>query len=361
MPTPASEPATTIIYTKTDEAPALATYSLLPIISRFVAPAGLGVEVKDISLAARILAHFPDRLTPEQRVPDALAELGALAKTPEANIIKLPNISASIPQLAAAIAELQAKGYALPDYPANPKTPEEEATQATYAKVLGSAVNPVLREGNSDRRVAGPVKAYAQAHPDRVMGMVLRGIFLCREQDIHWFYQEGASHVFPDYWEDYLSLIPEEERADMVAAYYRRLTGDDEICRMHAAKAWSVWEGRCATLHPNPAVVDRFGHPHVAIALARIECHYFMNNAFLDDHQIVRDAALLKDIPGIIVHGRYDMVCPLDNALALSQAWPEADLRIIRDAGHSASEPAIIDALMRGVDEVAAKLEGRDT
>ena len=202
---------------------------------------------------------------------------------------------------------------------------------------------------------------YAQSHPDRVLGLVLRGIFLCRPRDIHWFYQEGASRVFPDYWRDFLAPIPEGERGDLVAAYYRRLTSSNELEQMQAAKAWSIWEGRCATLHPNPRVVEHFGHPHVAIALARIECHYFMNNAFLEDDQIVRDAALLKDIPGIIVHGRYDMVCPLDNALALSQAWPEADLRIIRDAGHSASEPAIIDSLMRGVDEVAAKLEGRDT
>ncbi|MEM9253519.1 MAG: NADP-dependent isocitrate dehydrogenase, partial [Planctomycetota bacterium] len=155
----------TIVYTKTDEAPALATYSFLPIIRRFVAAAGIEVELKDISLAARILAHFPDDLTPEQRVPDALAELGELCKTPDANVIKLPNISASIPQLTAAIAELQAQGYAVPDYPADPSTPEEEQVKATYAKVLGSAVNPVLREGNSDRRVAAPVKAYAQAHP----------------------------------------------------------------------------------------------------------------------------------------------------------------------------------------------------
>ncbi|MEM9346322.1 MAG: NADP-dependent isocitrate dehydrogenase [Planctomycetota bacterium] len=154
-----------IVYTKTDEAPALATHSLLPIIQAFVAPAGIEVEIKDISLAGRILAQFPDRLTGEQKTPDALAELGELCKTPGANVIKLPNISASIPQLSAAIAELQTKGFDVPDYPAEPETPEEEAIKASYAKVLGSAVNPVLREGNSDRRVAGPVKAYAQAHP----------------------------------------------------------------------------------------------------------------------------------------------------------------------------------------------------
>lgn len=197
---------------------------------------------------------------------------------------------------------------------------------------------------------------YAQAHPERVSGMVLRGIFLCRPQDIHWFYQSGASRVFPDYWQDFLAQIPEDEQGDLVSAYYRRLTSTNELEQIQAAKAWSIWEGRCATLNPNPRVVEHFGHPHVAIALARIECHYFMNRAFLETDQIVRDARKLKAIPGIIVHGRYDMVCPLDNALALSQAWPEADLRIIRDAGHSASEPAIVDALMRGVDDIVERL-----
>ena len=196
---------------------------------------------------------------------------------------------------------------------------------------------------------------YAEAYPERVLGLVLRGIFLCRPRDIQWFYQEGASRVFPDYWQDFLAPIPEDERHDMVTAYYRRLTSANELEQIQAAKAWSIWEGRCATLHPNPKVVEHFGHPHVAIALARIECHYFMNNAFLEPDQIMRDAGRLADIPGVIVHGRYDMVCPLDNALALHQAWPEAELHIIRDAGHSASEPAIVDALLRGVEEVVAK------
>ncbi len=154
-----------IIYTYTDEAPALATQSLLPIIRAFTKAAGIVVEEKDISLAGRILAHFPDKLPASQRQPDALEELGELAKTPEANIIKLPNISASIPQLVAAIEELQKKGYAVPDFPKKPKTDEERETRATYAKILGSAVNPVLREGNSDRRVAAPVKEYRQEAP----------------------------------------------------------------------------------------------------------------------------------------------------------------------------------------------------
>ena len=154
-----------IIYTLTDEAPALATYSLLPIIQAFTKAASVTVEASDISLSGRILANFPDYLTEDQQQPDALTELGELAQTPDANIIKLPNISASIPQLVAAIKELQEKGYKVPDYPAEPKTDEEAVIKQRYSKVLGSAVNPVLREGNSDRRVAAAVKQYAQNNP----------------------------------------------------------------------------------------------------------------------------------------------------------------------------------------------------
>lgn len=199
---------------------------------------------------------------------------------------------------------------------------------------------------------------YAEAYPERVHGLILRGIFLCRPEDIQWFYQHGASRIFPDHWRDFVAPIPESERDDMVSAYYRRLTSENELEQIQVAKAWSIWEGRCATLHPNPRVVEHFGHPHVAIALARIECHYFMNQAFLAPGQILRDAGRLAEIPGVIVHGRYDMVCPLDNALALSDVWPDAELRIIRDAGHSASEPAIIDTLMHACDEMADRIEG---
>ena len=158
-------PTAKIIYTETDEAPALATYSLLPIIKVFTEAADIAVETRDISLAGRIMAAFPENLTDEQKQSDALAELGELAKTPEANIIKLPNISASIPQLTAAIKELQTQGYDLPDYPEEAATEAEKEIKDRYAKVLGSAVNPVLREGNSDRRVAAAVKEYAQKNP----------------------------------------------------------------------------------------------------------------------------------------------------------------------------------------------------
>lgn len=187
---------------------------------------------------------------------------------------------------------------------------------------------------------------YAETHPQRVLGLILRGIFLCRPRDIHWFYQDGASFLLPDYWSDYLELIPELERDDLVAAYYRRLTGDDELAMMAAAKAWSLWEGRASTLLPKAAVVDHFANPRTALSLARIECHYFMNNSFLESDQLLQRAGRLQDIPGVIVHGRYDVVCPLEQAWALHRAWPRAELKVIPDAGHSATEPGIIDALV---------------
>jgi len=196
---------------------------------------------------------------------------------------------------------------------------------------------------------------YAQAYPQRVLGMVLRGVFLCRKQDIHWFYQQGASLIFPDYWEDYLHPIPEDERHEMVSAFYRRLIGNNELAKMACAKAWSVWEGRCATLRPNPDVVESFADPHMAIALARIEAHYFYNNAFMAENQLLQQVDKLEGIPGIIVHGRYDMVCPLDNALSLHHLWHDSELHIVRDAGHASREPGIVDALIRATRAMARR------
>lgn len=197
---------------------------------------------------------------------------------------------------------------------------------------------------------------YAQTYPERVLGLILRGIFLCRPEDIHWFYQEGASRLFPDYWEDFVDQIPVEERDNLLAAYYRRLTGENQILQMSAAKTWSGWEGRTATLKPCQDVVDSFTEPHRALSLARIEAHYFMNNSFLEPNQILRDAHKLAGIPGIIVHGRYDVICPLDNAYALHQAWPDSELIIIREAGHASREPGIVDALIRATDDLAKSL-----
>ncbi len=197
---------------------------------------------------------------------------------------------------------------------------------------------------------------YTETFPQRVLGLILRGIFLCRQWEIAWFYQEGASRIFPDYWEDYLKLIPAEEQHDMVSAYYRRLTGEDEVTRMAAAKAWSIWEGRTATLRPSKSVIGHFGDPYTALSLARIECHYFMNNIFLDENQLLRDAYLLRDIPGVIVQGRYDIICPIQSAWELHKAWPQAELKVIDDAGHSASEPGIIDALVSSTDAMTRRL-----
>jgi proline iminopeptidase len=197
---------------------------------------------------------------------------------------------------------------------------------------------------------------YAQTYPERVLGLILRGIFLCRPQDLNWFYQDGASHIFPDYWEDFIHPIPQEERHDLMGAYYRYLTGDNEIQQMATAKAWSLWEGRCATLRPSQEVVDSFSDPHRALSLARIEAHYFVNRAFLADDQILRNADKLDGIPGVIVHGRYDMVCPLDNAFALHNVWPDSQLHIIREAGHASRELGIVDALIRATDEMAQRL-----
>ncbi|RUM94435.1 MAG: prolyl aminopeptidase [Thiothrix sp.] len=199
--------------------------------------------------------------------------------------------------------------------------------------------------------------AYAETHPQRVLGLILRGIFLCRDEDIHWFYQHGASRLFPDYWQDFIAQIPEDERENLVSAYYQRLTGEDEVTRMRAAEAWSLWEGRCATLLPSPELTSHFAQPYFALSLARIECHYFMNKSFMRPNQLLEDAAILKDIPGVIVHGRYDSICPVDQAWALHRAWPRSELKIIPDAGHAASEPGITQALLDATNTMFTRVD----
>ncbi|WP_111642952.1 prolyl aminopeptidase [Marinimicrobium alkaliphilum] len=201
---------------------------------------------------------------------------------------------------------------------------------------------------------------YAEEHPQKVLGLILRGVFLARQRDIDWFYQDGASRVFPDYWADFLHPVPEVERGELIEAYYRLLTGDNELQKMGAAKAWSLWEGRCATLRPNPDVVDSFSDPYKALALARIEAHFFRNKAFLEENQLLNNAYRLQGIPGTIVHGRYDMICPLEGACELQRAWPDAELNIIRDAGHASREAGIVDALIRATDAMARQLRPGD-
>ena len=193
--------------------------------------------------------------------------------------------------------------------------------------------------------------AYAETHPERVRQLVLRGIFLCRPKEIDWFYQSGASAVFPDAWEHYLKVIPESERGHMLEAYHRRLTSEDETVRLEAARAWSIWEASTSKLFPSQNLIDAFGDPHMALSLARIECHYFMNNAFFDtDNTLIENVGKIRHIPAVIVQGRYDMVCPMMSAWELHRAWPEAELRVIADAGHSATEPGIIDGLVDATD-----------
>jgi proline iminopeptidase len=196
---------------------------------------------------------------------------------------------------------------------------------------------------------------YAISHPDRVTELVLRGIFLMRSWELSWFYQQGTSRFFPDAWEKFLEPIPESERDDLIPAYYRRLTGDDEEQRLEAARAWSVWEGSTCFLIPRQRHVQATAAARFALAFARIECHYFVNRGFLPSESYILDnAAAFAAIPGVIVQGRYDVICPAQSAWELSRAWPKGELSIIDDAGHSSFEPGIVDALIRATDRFAA-------
>lgn len=197
--------------------------------------------------------------------------------------------------------------------------------------------------------------AYAETHPECVLGMVLRGIFLARDEDLDWFYRHGTNKLFPEHWEAFIEPIPEDERGDLAVAYYRRLTDDDEARRNRAARAWVEWEARCVTLLPSPADVEHFQSPQVAAALARIECHYFVHRAFMQPGQLLRDAGRLAGIPGIIVQGRYDAICPTEAAHTLHKAWPDSELHIVEGAGHLASEPGVAEALVQATDAFAVR------
>lgn len=198
--------------------------------------------------------------------------------------------------------------------------------------------------------------AYAQTHPQAVTSLVLRGIFLCRDQDIKWFYQSGTGRVFPEFWQDFIAPIAAEKRADMIKAYYEVLTGDDQRKQLEAARAWSVWEGRTINLIPDMQHAENFNAAEFALAFARIECHYFINQGFMRPEQLLQDIGVMQHIPGIIVHGRYDMVCPVEQAYALASVWPNAELRIIADAGHSIAEAGITQALLDATDQFAERL-----
>jgi proline iminopeptidase len=197
--------------------------------------------------------------------------------------------------------------------------------------------------------------AYAQKHPERVSELVLRGIFMLRRWELEWFYQQGASRLFPEAWERYLAPIPEDERHDLINAFHRRLTSDDESQRLEAARAWSVWEGATSFLRVDDDFAGSFADPQFALAFARIENHFFVNGGFFEaEDQLLRDAGRIAGIPGVIVHGRYDVVCPLQNAWELHKAWPRAQLLVTPTSGHSAFEAENIDALVRATDAFAA-------
>lgn len=194
--------------------------------------------------------------------------------------------------------------------------------------------------------------AYAQTHPDRVLGLILRGVFLARDKDVRWFFQGEASRIFPEAWAHFVEPIAENERDDMVGAYYRRLTSDNEIVRMGAAKAWSIWEGSSVTLLPDKNVVDHFSDPHTALSIARLECHYFKHGSFFRPNQLLDDMERISHLPGFIVHGRYDIVCPVDQAFELKARWEKARLRVIDDAGHAVTETGISAALVECCDKM---------
>ena len=196
--------------------------------------------------------------------------------------------------------------------------------------------------------------AYAETHPDHVTELVLRGIFLIRRAELEWFYQEGASWIYPDAWAQYLAAIPEVERADLMGAYYRRLTHPDRAVQLAAAKAWSIWEGATSRLYTDPAMLHHYAEDDFALAFARIEAHYFVNGAWFEhDDQLLRNVDKIRHIPCVIVQGRYDVVCPLKSAWDLAQAWPEAKLHVIPDAGHSALEVGIVTQLIAATDGFA--------
>jgi proline iminopeptidase len=197
--------------------------------------------------------------------------------------------------------------------------------------------------------------AYAQTYPERTTELVLRGIFLFRQQELDWLYRFGASEVYPDKWGEFLAPIPEAERGDIVGAYLKRLIGDDPAEQLKAAKAWSKWEAETVTLLPDPHVIEEHTSDDFAIAIARIENHYMVNKGWLEEGQLLANAHKLKDIPGVIVQGRYDMCTPPVSAWDLKQAWPEVELNIIPDGGHLFTEPGVLDGLIRAADRFAGK------
>lgn len=200
---------------------------------------------------------------------------------------------------------------------------------------------------------------YAQAYPEKVLGLILRGIFLCRQQDIHWFYQSGADRFFPQYWADFCAPVAREQQSNMIKAYHQLLTSENELERMRAAEAWSVWEGRTSNLKTDPSTVTHFSDPHHALAMARIECHYFYHQAFIEENQILKQAETIRHIDTTIVQGRYDMICPVNQAYDLHRQLPNSKLIICDHAGHSAMELETAAELVKATDQFSRTYHSR--
>lgn len=195
--------------------------------------------------------------------------------------------------------------------------------------------------------------AYAQTHTERVSELVVRGIFTLRREEVRWYYQEGASWLFPDLWEGFVAPIPEAERGDLLSAYRKRLTGDDPVAQLACARAWSLWEGQTIRLLPDAANTAKHSNDTFSLAFARIENHYFVHDGWMDEGQLIRDAHKLAGIPGVIVQGRYDACTPAHTAWALHRAWPQADFHLVPDAGHAFNEPGILTQLIEATDRFA--------
>ena len=198
---------------------------------------------------------------------------------------------------------------------------------------------------------------YAQQHTSSVLGILLQGVMPADRRQAEWLFQDGCNRIFPDSWSEFVSLLGEGERENVLVSYAKRLNSDNELIQIQFAKAWAGWMARCSTLHPNQSVVDHYLSPHIAIALARLQCHYFSNEGFLTQNELLCGMHKLPDVPCVLVHGRYDMVSPLDGALELQKAWKGAEIHIIRDAGHSIAEPAIVDALIHSISELLGRFE----
>ncbi|MFD2231959.1 prolyl aminopeptidase [Alkalimarinus sediminis] len=236
-------------------------------------------------------------------------------------------------------------------------------TSGNSTEALVSDVERVRQELSVDKWLvfgygwgAALALAYAVAHSESVVGMLLQGVMLGGQKEVDWLFKDGCNRVFPDAWEEFVAPLGAGEQGDVLRAYSARLNDSNELVQMQAAKAWAYWMARCSTLHPNQSVVDYYLNPHIAIALAKLQCHYFTNLGFRADASTFAGLKSLSGIPGVLVHGRYDLIAPLNGALALQHHWSGAEIHIIRDAGHSIAEPAIVDAILNSINQLVDRV-----